>query len=225
MSEEKDRKELPEKDQKPEAAVNPPMAEKPEKAKKRTKPVNERGRTPFGRFLRNYGYLFVTVFVMLALFRGIFLLGFVTSGSMETTLPTHSVFLSWHLSYALGNPAPERGDIVLFDSDELGQTLVKRVVGLPGETVSFRDGYVLINGAELEERYLPVQGITYSRGEDDSFTVPEDCVFLLGDHRDDSLDSRFWQDPFVPASNIRARALAVVSLWPGNTWLGVRRVG
>ena len=213
MSEEKDRKELPEK------------TAKPEKAKKRVKPVNERGKMTFGRFLRSYGYLFVTVIVMLALFRGIFLLGFVTSGSMETTLPTHSVFLSWHLSYAVGDPAPERGDIVLFDSDELGQTLVKRVVGLPGETISFRDGYVLIDGTELEERYLPVQGITYSRGEDDRFTVPEGCVFLLGDHRDDSLDSRFWQDPFISVSNIRARALVDISLWPGNTWLGVRRVG
>ena len=144
---------------------------------------------------------------------------------METTLPTHSVFLSWHLSYAVGDPVPERGDIVLFDSDELGETLVKRVVGLPGETVSFRDGQVLINGTALEETYLPVQGITYPQNEGDSFTVPGGCVFLMGDHRDDSLDSRFWQDPFVPVSNIRSRALVDFSLWPGNTWLGVRRVG
>lgn len=213
MSEEKDRRELPEKGQK---------SGKPEKPEKKT---NERGKMTFGAFMRSYGYLFVTVAVMLALFRGIFLLGFVTSGSMETTLPTHSVFLSWHLSYAVGDPVPERGDIVLFDSDELGQTLVKRVVGLPGETVSFQDGRVLINGTALEEQYLPVQGITYPMNEGDSFTVPEGCVFLLGDHRDDSLDSRFWQDPFVSVSNIRARALVDVSLWPGNTWLGVRRVG
>lgn len=211
--EKKERRELPHK------------TEKPEKAEKRTKQTNDRGPMTFGRFWRSYGYLFVTVAVMLGLFRGIFLLGFVTSGSMETTLPTRSVFLSWHLSYALGDPIPERGDIVLFDSAELGQTLVKRVVGLPGETVSFRDGDVLIDGTALEETYLPVRGITYSRSEDDSFTVPEGCVFLLGDHRDDSLDSRFWQDPFIPASSIRARALVDVSLWPGNTWLGVRRVG
>ena len=211
MSEEKkERRELPRK------------AEKPRKPEKET---NARGKLTFGAFLRSYGYLFVTVAVMLALFRGIFLLGFVTSGSMETTLPTHSVFLSWHLSYAMGDPTPSRGDIVLFDSDELGETLVKRVVGLPGETVSFRDGRVLVDGTALEEEYLPVQEITYPRSEGDSFTVPEGCVFLLGDHRDDSLDSRFWQDPFVSVSNIRARALVDISLWPGNTWLGVRRVG
>lgn len=214
MSEEKnERQKLPQKTQKLE------KTEKPEKG------TDERGKMTFGRFLRNYGYLFVTVIVMLVLFRGIFLLGFVTSGSMETTLPTHSVFLGWHLSYAVGDPVPERGDIVLFDSEELGQTLVKRVVGLPGDTVSFRDGQVLINGTALDETYLPVQGITYPQNEGDSFTVPDGCVFLLGDHRDNSLDSRFWQEPFVPVFNIRARAMVDISLWPGNTWLGVRRVG
>lgn len=214
MSEEKnERQELPLKTGKPK------KTEKPEKAAK------EGGKMTFGRFLHNYGYLFITVIVMLVLFRGIFLLGFVTSGSMETTLPTHSVFLSWHLSYATGDPVPERGDIVLFNSDELGETLVKRVVGLPGETITFRNGQVLINGTALEETYLPVQGITYPRNEGDSFSVPDGCVFLLGDHRDDSLDSRYWQEPFVPVSNIRARALVDISLWPGNTWLGVRRVG
>ena len=176
-------------------------------------------------FLQNYGYLIATVAVMLALFRGVFLLGFVTSGSMESTLPTHSVFLSWHLSYLVGDPVPERGDIILFHSDELDSTLVKRVVGLPGDTITFEDGYTYVNGQQLEEDYLPVQGITEPQNPGDTFTVPEGCVFMLGDHRDRSLDSRYWQDPYVPLSNLRARALVDFSLWPGNTWIGVRRVG
>lgn len=205
--------------------VRQPLPEKQVKAEKRAKKKNERGMTPFGRFWHQYGYLFMTVIVMLVLFRGVFLLGFVTSGSMETTLPTHSVFLGWHLPYLAGDPLPERGDIVLFSSVELDETLVKRVVGLPGETVTFSDGYVWIDGVALEEEYLPVQGITYAQKEGDSFTVPEDCVFMLGDHRDNSLDSRHWQSPYVPVSNIRARALVDVSLWPGNTWIGVRIVG
>lgn len=186
---------------------------------------NKRGKKAVGRFLHNYGYLIAVVLVLLVLFRGVFLLGFVTSGSMEPTLPEHSLFLSWHLSYAVADSVPERGEIVLFTSDELGQALVKRVVGLPGETVSFQDGQVLINGTALDETYLPDQGITYPRNEGDSFTVPDGCVFLLGDHRDNSLDSRFWQEPFIPVSSIRARALVDLSLWPGNTWRGVRRLG
>lgn len=202
-----------------ESQMKPIKPEKPEKGK------NERGMSPMRRFFHNYGYLFVTVAVMLVLFRGIFLLGFVTSGSMETTLPTHSVFLGWHLSYLIGDPKPERGDIVLFSSDELGETLVKRVVALPGETVTFSDGYVWVDGTQLEEAYLPVKGITYPQTQGDTFVVPEDYVFMLGDHRDNSLDSRYWQDPYVPITNIQARALVDISLWPGNTWIGVRRVG
>lgn len=181
--------------------------------------------SPQARFFREYGFLFVTVAVMLLLFRVIFLLGFVTSGSMETTLPTHSVFLGWHLPYLAGDPMPERGDILLFTSDELGETLVKRVVALPGETVTFAEGYLYIDGQRQEEDYLPVAGITYPRREGDSFTVPEGCVFLLGDHRDNSSDSRYWAEPYIPLPNLRARALVDVSLLPGNSWMGVRWVG
>lgn len=204
-----------------------PLPEKGEKAFKKQKPEkkkNERGMSPFRRFIHNYGYLFVTVAVMVALFRGVFLLGFVTSGSMEPTLPTHSVFLGWHLSYLVGDPQPDRGDIMLFTSDELGETLVKRVIGLPGDTVSFDGGCVYVNGELLEEDYLSVQGATYPQNQGDSFTVPEDRVFLLGDNRNNSLDSRYWQDPFIPISNMQARAMVDFSLLPNNTWFGVRGV-
>ena len=135
----------------------------------------------FRRFMRSYGYLFTTVIVMLVLFRGIFLLGFVTSGSMESTLPTHSVFLSWHLSYALGDPMPERGDIVLFDSDELGQTLVKRVVGLPGETVSFRDGQVLVKAAPRWKKLIcPCRGSLIPKTRETVSPCPTVASFCWG---------------------------------------------
>lgn len=183
------------------------------------------GKSPVGVFFHKYGYLVVTTLVMVVLFRGIFLLGFVTSGSMETTLPTHSVFLSWHLSFLLSDPVPERGDIVLFKSDELGEDLVKRVIGVPGDTISFSDGYVYVNGERLTEDYLPVQGITYPATDCDTFTVPEGCIFLLGDHRDNSLDSRYWDQPYIPVSNILSRAMVDISLLPGNSWIGVRAVG
>ena len=111
------------------------------------------------------------------------------------------------------------------EPDELDETLVKRVIGLPGETVSFDGGYVYIDGQKLDEDYLTVQGNTYPAQEGDTFTVPEGCVFVMGDHRDDSLDSRFWDDPFVPMENLKGRALVDLSFLPGNTWLGIRLLG
>ena len=92
------------------------------------------------RLWKDYGYIPVTVVCMLLLFKVIFQIAWVPSGSMETTLPTRSLLLSWQLPYAVSDPAPQRGEIVTFWSDEMGKLLVKRVIGLPGDTVSFQDG-------------------------------------------------------------------------------------
>ena len=159
-------------------------------------------------FWSEYGYLLVTVAVVFVLFRVVLQLAWVPSGSMETTIPTRSLLVSWRLPYLVGDPALERGDIVTFQSEELGKLLVKRVVGLPGDRISFRDGKVYINETELDEPYLPRQGITSVRGSA-SFTVPEECYFMLGDNRGGSDDSRFWDDPYVPDEMVQAKVLAI----------------
>ena len=107
------------------------------------------------------GYLVVPEVVVFLLLGVVFSLAWVPSGSMEPTLPTKSHFLGWRLPYFFGDPTPERGDIIMFRSDELDELLVKRVIGLPGETVSFEGGVVHIDGEPLEEDYLPEQGITW----------------------------------------------------------------
>ena len=99
-----------------------------------------------GGFWNNWGYLIVTVAVIVVLFKVIFQLSWVPSGSMETTIPEDTLLISWQLPYVMGDPVPERGNIVTFWSDELDKLLVKRVIGLPGDTVSFSGGYVYING-------------------------------------------------------------------------------
>lgn len=105
------------------------------------------------------GYLIVPIVAMFLLLGVFFSLAWVPSSSMEPTLPTKSYFLGWRLPYFLGNPTPERGDIVMFRSDELGELLVKRVIGLPGDVVTLEGGYVYVNGEALEEDYLSEEAL------------------------------------------------------------------
>ena len=157
-------------------------------------------------------------------YKVIFQLSWVPSGSMETTIPKKTLLISWQLPYVMGDPVPERGNIVTFWSDELDKLLVKRVIGLPGDTVSFSGGYVYINGQRLEEEYLDQQGGTISPNQS-SFTVPEGCLFFLGDNRSGSNDARYWEESYIPVGNVKARVLLAISLTGGSSWQGVRAIG
>lgn len=90
------------------------------------------------RLWRDYGFAPITVAVMLVLLKVILQIAWVPSGSMEDTLPTRSLLLSWQMPYVFADPTPQRGDVVTFRSEELGKLLVKRVIGLPGDTVSIK---------------------------------------------------------------------------------------
>lgn len=139
---------------------------------------------------------------------------FVPSPSMETTIMTGDRIIGSRLSYAFGAD-PERGDIVIFDHKvEPGKDqtrLVKRVVGLPGETVDIRDGHIYINQSDvpLEEPYLPEE----MESGDFHFEIPEGCYLMLGDNRNHSADARSWPDPYVPDDAIAAKVL--LRYYPG----------
>lgn len=182
----------------------------------------EKGATA-RRLWKDYGYLAVTTAIVLVLFKVIFQIAWVPTGSMETTLPTRSVLLSWQLPYVFSNPTPERGDVITFWNDDLDELLVKRVIGLPGDTVTFSDGYVYINGAQLDESYLPRQGITVS-GDEESYEVPEGCLFMMGDNRTGSYDGRYWMEHFVPVENVRSNVLVCISVFKDNAWRGIHAI-
>lgn len=181
-------------------------------------------KSGFAAFWSDFGYLIVTAVVVVLVFRVLLQLSWVPSGSMETTIPKKTLLISWQLPYVMGDPVPERGNIVTFWSDELDKLLVKRVIGLPGDTVSFSGGYVYINGQRLEEEYLDQQGGTISPDQS-SFTVPEGCLFFLGDNRSGSNDARYWEESYIPVGNVKAHVLLAISLTGGSSWQGVRAIG
>src|SRR6185503_8195924 len=125
--------------------------------------------------------------------------------SMNPTLQNGEYILVNRLAYKTGEP--DRGDIIVFSQD--GQDLIKRVIGLPGETVNISEGIVTINGQELQEPYI-AQDPLYV-GE---WTVPEGYLFVLGDNRNDSRDSHQWG--LLPVENIIGKSVLIY--WPPPEW-------
>ncbi len=138
----------------------------------------------------------------------------IPTGSMEDTIPAGSRIISSRVHYWFSDP--QRGDVILFDPPDGDiYPYVKRVIGLPGETVTIINGLVYINGSEqpLDEPYLKEAPI----GSFGPYEVPEGCYFVMGDNRNHSNDSRYWQNTFVPRENIYAKAL--FGYWPRLYWV------
>ena len=173
------------------------------------------------RFWKEWGEVVLILAAVYVVFKFIIQIAWVPSGSMETTLPTKSAMLGWQLPFVVSDPVPDRGDIVTFWNEELNKVLVKRVIGLPGDEISFSGGYVYVNGEQLEEPYLMAQGVTEC---DETFTVPEGCFFPLGDNRTGSFDARFWETPYIPVSAIQAKPFVVISIGDSQSWQGIRLV-
>lgn len=129
----------------------------------------------------------------------------VPSGSMETTIMTGDRVIGSRLSYVLEDP--ERGDIVIFrfpDNEKI--YYVKRIIGLPGDTVDIVNGKVYLNGSStpLEEPYIREPMVPEPPMH---FEVPEDCYFMMGDNRNFSSDARRWQNTYVKRKKIVAKVL------------------
>ena len=128
----------------------------------------------------------------------------IPTGSMESAIMPNDRIIAFRLSYWLSDP--DRFDIVIFrypDNESL--LYVKRIIGLPGETVTIRDGLVFINDSQtpLQDDFINES----PRGNYGPFLVPEDSYFMLGDNRNNSEDSRAWANPFVHRSGILGRAI------------------
>jgi signal peptidase I len=132
----------------------------------------------------------------------------VDGASMEPTLVTGERVIVNRLSYKFGNP--QQGDIIVFYYPRNpSEEYIKRVIGLPGDTVQVKNGSVYVNGQLLHEGYIDVK--TNYTG---TWQVPEDQLFVLGDNRNNSSDSHDWGT--VPMDYVVGKAILVY--WPPTDW-------
>ena len=134
----------------------------------------------------------------------------VPSGSMENTIRIDDKVVALRLAYLMSDP--ERGDIVVFpfpDNEKINY--IKRIIGLPGDTIEGKAGIVYINGEPIEEPYVR-EPLETDFGP---YKVPEDSYFMMGDNRNWSEDSRYWTNKYVKRDKIKGKALFK---YPQFTW-------
>ena len=186
-------------------------------------------------FLKELPFLIVGALIVAVLVKSFLIQVFwIPSASMEETLEVGDRVIVNKISYRFGDPG--RGDVVVFEPETFEEEsivtkisrnllesvglrtpesdLIKRVIGLPGETVEIRDNTVLVNGSPLNEPYLP---LGLSMRDEGPWEVPAGHYFVMGDNRNSSNDSRrFWA---VERGRIVGRAFSVV--WPPSRWGGL----
>ncbi|UVI32581.1 signal peptidase I [Paenibacillus spongiae] len=126
--------------------------------------------------------------------------------SMQSTLFAGQRLIEDKITYRFEQP--DRGDIVIINGPESEQRLIKRVIGLPGDVIDMKDGQIYVNGTLTEESY--VKGSTYPNGLEVPYEVPEGKLFVMGDNREHSTDSRELGP--ISVSSIEGRA--IFRLWP-----------
>lgn len=134
--------------------------------------------------------------------------GIIPSASMEPTVLVSNSIVTNRLSYLFDGP--EYDDIIVFDSKEYDMYIIKRVIGLPGDTITISNGFVYRNGEKLLPDYTVGTTLTNS-GQDETFVVPDSHVFLLGDNRENSTDSRYFESPYIPYTDIVGKTFLHIS--------------
>lgn len=126
----------------------------------------------------------------------------IPSGSMQNTLGIGDRVIADRFIFRF--TGIERGDIVIFHPTQGDkQYLIKRVIGMPGDTIEGIDGYVYINGVKIDESYVK-DLLSEDFGP---YIVPNDCYFMLGDNRTNSYDSRSWNNKYVSSNKIVGKAI------------------
>lgn len=144
--------------------------------------------------------------IVIILFQTVFMLSYIPSSSMESTIMTGNVVFSTR--YDVEEEDLKRFDILTFVApDDPDITYIKRLIGLPGEVIEVKEGKVCADGVELDNSFI---NETQNQIGDGIYEVPEGYYFFMGDNRNNSKDSRFWNNPYVPAKDIQAKAKCII---------------
>jgi signal peptidase I len=190
---------------------------------------------------REYGESIVIAVILALVIRTFVVQAFkIPSGSMEDTLLIGDHILVNKLAYALQFPVldikihffgllgpPQRGDIIVFPFPrDPSRDFIKRVIGLPGDRVEVRNHHAYVNGEALKEPYVRLD--EHAAGRPSGYShwgpevVPPGKLFVMGDHRDNSADSRDWG--FLDSEQVKGRAFIIYWSWdssaPNFIWLG-----
>ncbi len=165
----------------------------------------------FFLILRETLTIFITALIIAFLLKSFIIdTRIIPSLSMYPTVHAGDRLIINKLSY-IKDSLPQRGDIVVFKPPlelESKDDLLKRIIGLPGETLEVKEGQVYINGKALEENYL-FEAPIYIYGP---VEVPQGHYFMMGDNRNQSVDSHLWEQSFIPKEDILGKVL--VRYWP-----------
>ncbi len=158
------------------------------------------------KILKAIGIYIIFAVIVIILFQTVFMLSLIPSSSMEPTIEVNNVVFSTR--YDVDEEDIERFDILVFiPPDNPDITYIKRVIGLPGETIEVKEGKVYADGVELDDSFIKAP---MNRTGDGTYVVPEHSYFFIGDNRNNSNDSRFWDNPYVPADDIQAKAKCIL---------------
>jgi signal peptidase I len=172
--------------------------------------------------VKDYAEIFI-ISVLLALFIRTFVVQAfqIPSGSMEDTLLVGDFLLANKFLYGAKLPFtdvrlpairhPEPGDIIVFRAPHQKKDFIKRCIAVGGDTVELRDNRLYVNGQERKEEYVSFKGRTPAVANFGPITVPQGYLFMLGDNRNNSQDSRFWGP--LDEKLIKGKAMILYLSW------------
>ncbi len=192
------------------------------------------------RLIREYAEAIITALLLALFIRAYIIQAFkIPSGSMIPTLLIGDHILVNKFIYGTKIPfserrflkfkEPERGDIIVFKyPEDPKKDFIKRAIATEGDTIESKNKIIYVNGEEIKESYARhSESFIRPRGDPrDNFgplTVPDNKIFVMGDNRDQSFDSRYWG--FVDVKDIKGKALIIYWSWDSQKWLRFNRVG